>query len=214
VLRLFSSWQVEVCDRGVALDRRGEPVERDRQPPARRPLDGQLVVATANVLNERVARDDDAGAAVLLQAPHRSQPRLQAAVVGLDTVVGIPIGAMPGRRDQLLDHQRVRRRSIGHDLHRPRLGAPTADAPRPTTAPGSPPRSPLDLQVTDQATTAPEDPPPVSPLPTLPGGPLPPDGGYRFPAITRREAGIPAVRRGVARPMKITNSVAGVLAFQ
>jgi hypothetical protein len=55
VLRLFSSWQVEVCDRVVASDRHGEPVERDRQPPARQLRDRQLVVATANVLHERVA---------------------------------------------------------------------------------------------------------------------------------------------------------------
>jgi DNA-binding transcriptional ArsR family regulator len=32
-------------------------------------------------------------------------------VIRLDPVVGVPIGAMPGRRHQLLDHQRVRRRS-------------------------------------------------------------------------------------------------------
>jgi hypothetical protein len=60
--------------------------------------------------------------------------------------------------------------------------APTADTPGSATAPGSPPpRSPFDLPVADQAMTALEDPPPVSPLPTLPGEPLPPAGGYRFP---------------------------------
>ena len=59
--------------------------------------------------------------------------------------------------------------------------APTADTPRPATAPGSPPPTPpFDFPVTDQAITAPEGPPAVSPLPTLPGEPLPP-GGYRFP---------------------------------
>ena len=39
--------------------------------------------------------DHDPGAAVMLGPTHRTQPRLEATVVGLDAVVGIPIGAMP-----------------------------------------------------------------------------------------------------------------------
>jgi hypothetical protein len=65
------------------------------------------MLTTPNVLHEGVSGGHDPGAAVLLESSHRMQPRLEAAVVGLDTVVGIPIGAMPGRRHQLLDHQRV-----------------------------------------------------------------------------------------------------------
>jgi len=37
-------------------------------------------------------------------------------VVGFDVVVGMPIGAMPCRRQQLLQDHRVGRRLIGHDL--------------------------------------------------------------------------------------------------
>jgi hypothetical protein len=43
-------------------------------------------------------------------------PRLEAAVVGLDVVVGLPVGAMPGRRHHLLEHRRVHRRVVGDHL--------------------------------------------------------------------------------------------------
>jgi hypothetical protein len=35
---------------------------------------------------------------VLLEPSHRSQPRLQPAVIRLDPVVGVLIGSMPRRR--------------------------------------------------------------------------------------------------------------------
>ena len=44
------------------------------------------------------------GTVVLLEPAHRTQPRLGVAVVGLDVVVGVPIGAMPSRRQQLFQH--------------------------------------------------------------------------------------------------------------
>jgi hypothetical protein len=65
-------------------------------------LDRQLVVSAPNVLHEGVPGDDDPGTAVLLEAPHRSQPRLQPAVISLDTVVAIPLGAVPRHRQQFL----------------------------------------------------------------------------------------------------------------
>jgi hypothetical protein len=82
---------------------------RRTRPPtvARRLINRQFMLTAPNVLHEGVSGGHDPGAAVLLESSHRMQPRLEAAVVGLDTVVGIPIGAMPGRRHQLLDHQRV-----------------------------------------------------------------------------------------------------------
>jgi hypothetical protein len=62
--------------------------------------------------------DDHAGAAVLLEAAHRSQPCLQPAVVALDAVVGVAVGAMPGRWQPLLQHGRIHRRLISCDLDR------------------------------------------------------------------------------------------------
>jgi hypothetical protein len=63
-----------------------------------------------------MAGDDHPGTAIPLEAAHRSQPCLQAPMVSLDPVVGVPIGAMPRRRQQLLQHDRVGRRLIGDYL--------------------------------------------------------------------------------------------------
>jgi transposase len=94
-------------------NRQGEVVERDGQPLAGRHLDRQLIVASPDVLHERMTGNDDPGATVLLESSHRSQSCLQAAVIGLDPVVGVPLGAVPGRRQQVLQHDRVGRLPLG-----------------------------------------------------------------------------------------------------
>ena len=81
----------------------------------------------ANVLHQRMPHDDDPGATVLLEPAHRFEPRLQPAVIALDSIVGIPVGAVPRRREQLPQHRRIHRRLIGGDLHRRDLGR--ADRP-------------------------------------------------------------------------------------
>src|SRR6266511_1680617 len=83
---------------GLASDRHGELVEGDRQPQVHRRLDRQLVVPSPDVLDEGLPGDHDPGTAVLFESSHRAKPRLQPAVVGLDSVVGIPIGPVPGGR--------------------------------------------------------------------------------------------------------------------
>src|SRR6266498_4609659 len=52
-------------DHGLGSNRHGEVIERHGDPPVRRRLDRELIVATANVLQERMAGDDHPGAAVL-----------------------------------------------------------------------------------------------------------------------------------------------------
>jgi hypothetical protein len=37
-------------------------------------------------------------------------------MVGLDPVVGLPLGSVPRRRERLLEHDRVGRCSVGDDL--------------------------------------------------------------------------------------------------
>src|SRR5829696_1023966 len=130
-------WQPIWIGGTVALGRptagwNGDPApESDRQGQLRKGsghssgrwlLDGQLVVSTANVLDEGVPGQDHPGAAILLEAAHWSQPRLQPAMVAFDPVVAIPIGAVPGGRHQLLQHRRVHRRLIGGDLDGHNLG--------------------------------------------------------------------------------------------
>jgi hypothetical protein len=55
-----------------ASDRQGQRIERGGHPLVDRLLDGQLVVPSAKVLDERVPGDDHLGAAVLLEPEHRS----------------------------------------------------------------------------------------------------------------------------------------------
>ena len=75
--------------------RQGKLVERDRQAPSHRLLDRELIVASSQILHEAMPGNDDPGAAVLLEPAHGTQPRLQPAVICFETVVAIPIGAMP-----------------------------------------------------------------------------------------------------------------------
>jgi len=79
-------------------------------------------VGSAAPLHEGMPGDHHSGAAVLLEPPHRPQTRLQPTVVGLNVVIGVLVGATPGRRHQLLEHARIHRRVIGDDLDRGDLG--------------------------------------------------------------------------------------------
>ena len=90
-------------------------------------VDRQLVVSTPQLLNQRMPTDHDPGAMVLVEAAHRSKPCLQAAMVGLDAVVGVPIRAVPHPRQQLLKHHRVGCRTVSDHLDRP--DASHADGP-------------------------------------------------------------------------------------
>ena len=87
-------------------------------------VDRELVVAPSQIPYEVMPGDRDPGTAVPLAPSHRSQPRLEAAVVALDAVVGGLFGSMPRRRSELLRHGRGNRRTVGDDLDRPaRRGA-------------------------------------------------------------------------------------------
>jgi hypothetical protein len=60
--------------------------------------------------------DDDPGGTVSLQPPHRSEPGLEASVVGLERVVGVGFGVMEGRREQLVEDMGVDPVPVGGDL--------------------------------------------------------------------------------------------------
>ena len=117
VLRYRESRHAEASP-GMGSDRQGEFAEGYGQAPGHRLLYSQLVVPSADVLYKSVPLDDHPHAAALLEATHRTEPRLQTAVVGFYVIVGIPVGPVPGRWEQLLQHQRIGPRPIGHDLRR------------------------------------------------------------------------------------------------
>jgi hypothetical protein len=60
-------------------------------------------------------------AATRLQPAHRSQPVLEPAVSGLDRVVSVLLGVVPGRRPQLIQYAGIDRRGVGDDFSRDHL---------------------------------------------------------------------------------------------
>src|SRR6266487_1986615 len=89
LLRLVGARRADRAMPAQGSDRRGQLVERDRHPAGHRLLDGEFVDAPSQVLDEAMPDDQDPGAAVLLEPAHRSQPRLETAVIALKPVVGI-----------------------------------------------------------------------------------------------------------------------------
>src|SRR5215207_8885588 len=66
--------------------------------------------------------DHHAGAGFLFAPSHGPEPYLQAAVIGRNWVVGVPLGAVPGRLQQVVQHRQVGQGAVGDDLHRSDLG--------------------------------------------------------------------------------------------
>jgi hypothetical protein len=71
-----------------------------------------------------------------LEPAHRSQPRLQPAVVAFDLVVGVAVGLMPRRRQQLVEYDRVGRCSVGNNLDRHDLRRADRPFEEPAGSPG------------------------------------------------------------------------------
>jgi hypothetical protein len=66
-------------------------------------FDPEFVVASAHVLDECVAPHHDAGRPFPFQAAHRSEPRLEATMVGLNSVVCVLSGVVECQREELSD---------------------------------------------------------------------------------------------------------------
>jgi hypothetical protein len=82
-----------------------------------------LVVASTQVLDERVTRGDGPGAAASFEAAHRSKSGLEPTVIGLDHVVRVALDPVQRVRDQLIQDPWVDRGPVGSDLHRDGSGA-------------------------------------------------------------------------------------------
>jgi transposase-like protein len=73
--------------------------------------------------------DHDAGAVFLFVPLHRPQPGLQAAVIGLNSVVGVPLGAVPGRLEQVVQHRQGGQGAVGDNLSLDRSDLGRPDGP-------------------------------------------------------------------------------------
>jgi cytochrome c-type biogenesis protein len=78
----------------------------------------EFVVAASEVLHERVTTDHDRRVPIPFQTAHRTEPGLESAVVGFDTVVGVLGGVMVHGGQQLDDRASQRwDRSVVIDKH-------------------------------------------------------------------------------------------------
>ena len=78
----------------------------------------EFIVPSTHVLHERVAAHDHAGAAITLEATHRSQPRLEPPMVRLNPIVRVLLGVVERAREELLDDREECPGPIGHDFRR------------------------------------------------------------------------------------------------
>ena len=91
---------------------------------------GDVIVAAAQVLHERVTGGEDPRRPVPFQAPHRPGPGFQPPVICLDQVVRVLLQGVQ-RQGQLVEDPRVDRGTVSGDLGRGRAGAqrPGKEAP-------------------------------------------------------------------------------------
>jgi hypothetical protein len=81
-------------------------------------IPAEFVVATTEVLHERVPSADHPCRAQPFQSAHRPQPGLQTPMIGFDGVIRILFGDVARGGYQLLDHSRVGRCPVGAHLGR------------------------------------------------------------------------------------------------
>jgi hypothetical protein len=81
----------------------GEFGERGRDATAWVGLDAEFVVPAAHVLHERVTAHDYPRAAIAFEAAHRTQPRFESTMVGLDPIVRVPLGIVKRAREELIN---------------------------------------------------------------------------------------------------------------
>ena len=101
---------------GYVSDHERQFGERGGETSSRSDIGSEVVEASSEVLDERMAGHDDPGGTISFQPSHRSKPGLQAPVVGLERVVGVGLRVMEGRREQLIEDPSVDPVPVGGDL--------------------------------------------------------------------------------------------------
>jgi hypothetical protein len=90
-----------------------------------------LVVASTQVLHERVPGCHGPGGAVPLETAHRSESGFESTMIGFDRVVRVPLDAVQRVRDQLVQDTWVGWGAVGRHLHRDGSGAQRAGQEHP-----------------------------------------------------------------------------------
>ena len=86
----------------LGSDSQCEVGERDTESVSSWLFGSDLVVASPQVLHERVTSRDGGGRAASFEAAHRSKSGLEPTVIGLNRVVRVLPDAVPRVRDQLI----------------------------------------------------------------------------------------------------------------
>jgi hypothetical protein len=105
-------------------------------------IDGDLVAAPSNVLDESVTGGEDASRSELLESAHRAKPRFVSTMIGLNRVVRVLVGAMHRGRGQLVENPRVCSRSVRGPFDRDGPGAERMSEERPRRGEVTPMRQP------------------------------------------------------------------------
>jgi hypothetical protein len=92
--------------RRVLSDGKGQLIEGDSNTVSCRLIDGDVVVAAAEVLNESMSSGKDAGRPESLESAHRSKPGFEAAMIGLDPIVRVLLRGVQRPWDQLVEDRR------------------------------------------------------------------------------------------------------------
>jgi hypothetical protein len=71
-------------------------------------IGGDFVVATAQVLDQRIASGQNAGGPVVFESAHRPEPGFQPSVIGFDQVARVPGGVQRGW-DEIIQDPRISR---------------------------------------------------------------------------------------------------------
>jgi hypothetical protein len=101
---------------GPVSDHQGQLGERISETGSERGLGPEVVEASAKVLDEGMAGDDDPGGATSLQPPHGPESSLEPSVVGFDGIVGMDLRFMEGHREDLVEDPGVEAVPVGGDL--------------------------------------------------------------------------------------------------
>ncbi len=86
-------------------------------------VDTDFVVASPDVLHERMTADDHSGRMVAFESAHRSESGFELAMIAFDAVVGVLLRVVKRGWHETFDRSPQRWGPVGHDFDRLTMGA-------------------------------------------------------------------------------------------